>query len=83
MLSHPVSDIRELVIRLTDGVDGALNRAEQGSDSNLSALLKGLGGWNIVEVLKTASACALAKGLPADHPDVALLRDLLKPYGFC
>jgi hypothetical protein len=80
--STSISEIGSAVLRLTEGVDGAQQRAKDGIDKDLQALIQGMGGWNIVEVLKTAAACALANGLSLDHPDVALVREQLRRYRF-
>lgn len=54
-IARPVSidEVKQAVIRLTEGSEGALCRARDGFDTNLQMLLAGLGGWNIVEVLKS------------------------------
>lgn len=77
-----LSDIKGCVLRLTKDVEAVRIRAEAGNDPDMQALLSGLGGWHIISVLRTAAACAVARGLPADHPDVVLLRQALHGYGF-
>ncbi len=74
-------EVRDLVQRLLQGVEGPAERARNGNDPDLFAMLSGQGGWNMVNVLRTGALCAFLKSLPVDHPDVVLLRRGLAAYG--
>ncbi len=77
---HPVQ-VRDLVLRLLQDVEGPAERARDGHDPDLLAMLSGQGGWNMVNMLRTGAMCAFLKSLPVDHPDVVLLRQGLAAYG--
>ncbi len=74
-------DVRDLAMRLLQGVEGPTERARNGQDPDLAIMLAGQGGWNMVNVLRTAAMCAFLKSLPVDHPDVVLVRQGLAAYG--
>jgi hypothetical protein len=77
-----IDAIKRAVTNITKQVEGARIRAQEGKDIHLQAMLLGNGGWNIVEVLKTAATCAFMTQAPLDHPDVVIVRKELQKYGF-
>lgn len=81
-MDFEIDDLVNVVRRLVKDMPGVLQRAYDGQDSNLKTLLEGNGGWHIPDVLRTAAACALAKRLPSDHPDVLFIVNALAKYGY-
>jgi hypothetical protein len=65
------------VRKLVSGVPEVQRAIEDGHEKHLKIMLDGLGGWNIVEVLKTAVACGAIKGLTEDDYDFALVKQAL------
>lgn len=62
--------------------DGFRQRALDGNDRHIKALLDGVGAWNIIEVLKVGATCAFLNGLGEEDYHAALLRQALRDHGF-
>jgi hypothetical protein len=82
-LSSPsIEEVRSAVHRLTSASEGVHQRAADGLNDDFLVFLQNKGGWNVVNVLQTAAACALAQGLVLTNPDVVVVRAALLRYGF-
>lgn len=65
---------------LIEGCPSAVRRAQVGNDRQVATMLAGLGGWDVIEVLKAAAACALMQGLDTTNYNLALVRQALLDY---
>lgn len=81
-MEFSIAQLREVVGRLTQDMPGVRARASDGIDADLQLVFSEQGGWSVVNVLCTAAACVLAKGLPVDHPDAQFVRTALENYGY-
>lgn len=64
--------VRNSALRLVEGMEGAFE------SPSMDAMLGDMGGWDIIEVLQAASACAFLKGVdPRTDYDAALVRQAL------
>jgi hypothetical protein len=70
--------IRASVLKLAEGLEDRF-----ASDRHFDAIQRDLGGWNVVEVLRTGAVCVIVKGLdPTVDYDAALVRQGLIDHGF-
>jgi len=72
----PVDDIQVAVASIVRKSSKMMDRIHDGKERHVELLLLDHDGWNIIEVLKSAVACAVVLGLD-DDCDYRLVRQAL------
>jgi hypothetical protein len=71
-------EVRNAILSLIPADNKLRERARDGLDKDLQAILDDKGGWNVLAVLKSAAAVIVTENLPSDRHDVRVVRQALR-----